>query len=132
MESRNVKLFRLGNNPRSYTMGFKREGAESYEVTYFPFIRVYDTPGEAVEAGKRFIELAGNRTNLIRGPYTGHPLENIEICALDITALIESKVIPEDRIRRKNTTVTSSEEQEKLTRVELSSLNVSAPLSPLP
>lgn len=87
MEADRVNPMKGGQ--RTYTFGLKRESAECYEFVVEPPIPCYDSPGEAIEGGREFVEMLGKSSNLVRGPYTGFSLENVDVCAIDITALAD-------------------------------------------
>jgi len=87
--------------PRLYACGLKRSGARSYELTATPrSIPVYDSPERAERAGKQLVEMAGNHSTLIRGPYTNQKLENVEVVAVDITHLVELGIITSEMLFR--------------------------------
>lgn len=122
MESNSVKFNHIESRERIYTIGLKREGAESYEFVMGPSIPIYDSPKEAIEEGRKFVEMAGNHSNIIRGPYTGSPLENVDICAVDITALVEGNIISRRFLEKPQSHNIPKERQAEIIRERLKQL----------
>lgn len=123
MESDNVKFNSLEGNQRIYTIGLKREGAESYGFVMGPSLPCYDSPTEAVEDGRKFVEMAGNHSNIIRGPYTGSTLENVDVCAIDITSLVGANIISRRMLERpRDQAVIPKERQAEIIRERMREL----------
>jgi hypothetical protein len=101
METNQVKIHKT-DGERTYAIGIKREGAESFEIltAFGREIPVCSDDKKLMGEADRYIDHARDHSRLMRGPYRGQVREKVERIAIDITALLDEGLIDPKLLKR--------------------------------